>query len=124
MPRASRIVRVSRYLRALPRFLWNEYPEQVVAASTFGVGGLVAFAYKISIYSDEKVTRPYYRGSYEVVRPDDPLALIWRKPELHYIFRLFEGFQTFQDYPAPYLSNRENATSASYKKDYGWRANI
>lgn len=29
MPRASRIVRVSRYLRALPRFLWNEYPEQV-----------------------------------------------------------------------------------------------
>lgn len=35
-------------------FDWEICLLQVVAASTFGVGGLVAFAYKISIYSDEK----------------------------------------------------------------------
>ncbi|KAF1760000.1 hypothetical protein GCK72_008246 [Caenorhabditis remanei] len=32
--------------------------------------------------------KPYYRGYYDVVRSDDPIALNWRKPE---------------EYPAPYL---------------------
>uniref|UniRef100_A0A914SAI2 Uncharacterized protein n=1 Tax=Parascaris equorum TaxID=6256 RepID=A0A914SAI2_PAREQ len=27
------------------------------------------------------VVQPYYRGHYEVVRPNDPIALNWRPPE-------------------------------------------
>ncbi|VDK22922.1 unnamed protein product [Anisakis simplex] len=78
---ASRMIRIGRYLRALPRELWNLYPEQVALFSTFGVAGAVVFVYKVRKYGTEGI-QPYYRGHYEVVRPSDPVALNWRPPEV------------------------------------------
>uniref|UniRef100_A0A915ATR5 Uncharacterized protein n=2 Tax=Parascaris univalens TaxID=6257 RepID=A0A915ATR5_PARUN len=103
---ASRMTRIGRYLRALPRELWNLYPEQVALFSTFGVVTVIVAVYKIRKYGTEGV-QPYYRGHYEVVRPNDPIALNWRPPE---------------DYPAPYLTNRDNSCAATYKRDYGWKS--
>ncbi|VDK64351.1 unnamed protein product [Anisakis simplex] len=50
---ASRMIRIGRYLRALPRELWNLYPEQVALFSTFGVAGAVVFVYKVRKYGTE-----------------------------------------------------------------------
>ncbi|KHN77171.1 Uncharacterized protein K12H4.5 [Toxocara canis] len=103
---ASRMTRIGRYLRALPLELWRLYPEQVALFSTFGVAAAAVIVYKLRKYGTEGV-QPYYRGQYEVVRPNDPIALNWRPPE---------------DYPAPYLSNRENSSAATYRRDYGWKS--
>ncbi|KAK6022334.1 hypothetical protein OSTOST_11975 [Ostertagia ostertagi] len=86
VPRTTRII---RYWKNLPRMLLKKYPEQTIMYSTFGVATVIIGIYKFRKYLnlDE---RPYYRGYYDVVRSDDPLAKTWRKPE---------------DYPAPYLSD-------------------
>ncbi|VDM78765.1 unnamed protein product [Strongylus vulgaris] len=88
MYHVSRTTRFIRFWKALPHMLIKEYPEQTIMYSTFGLAGVIIAIYKLSKYGTEG-GKPYYRGYYDVVRPNDPIALSWRKPE---------------DYPAPYLS--------------------
>uniref|UniRef100_A0AC34RLL4 Uncharacterized protein n=1 Tax=Panagrolaimus sp. JU765 TaxID=591449 RepID=A0AC34RLL4_9BILA len=104
MVHVSRATRIMRYLQHAPRHLFNKYPEQVTLYLTFGLVGVAAIIYKLNKYGINGVP-PYYRGRYEVVRPDDPRALNWRVPT---------------DYPAPYLTNRENVEYNTVAKDYGW----
>uniref|UniRef100_A0A7E4V0A8 NADH-ubiquinone oxidoreductase subunit n=1 Tax=Panagrellus redivivus TaxID=6233 RepID=A0A7E4V0A8_PANRE len=104
----TRSGRILRYLQHAPRHLFNKYPEQFVAYSTFGLAGVIAVIYKLNKYGFDGV-QPYYRNRYEVVRPDDPRALNWRLPE---------------DYPAPYITNRDNLDYSTVAKDYGWTSKI
>ncbi|KAI6182030.1 hypothetical protein M3Y99_01962000 [Aphelenchoides fujianensis] len=53
--------------------------------------------------------KPWYRGRYDVVRPDSEVAMQRRPPK---------------DYPANYLSNRRTDSYRKYLKDYGWKANL
>ncbi|EYC12193.1 hypothetical protein Y032_0048g1661 [Ancylostoma ceylanicum] len=69
--------------------LVKEYPEQTIMYATFGLAAVIMGAYKLNKYGTEG-EKPWYRGYYDVVRPNDPIALNWRKPE---------------EYPAPYLSD-------------------
>ncbi|VDO68078.1 unnamed protein product [Haemonchus placei] len=89
MYHVSRTTRFIQYWKHLPHRMLKTYPEQTIMYSTFGLATVVMAIYKLYkfINLDE---RPYYRGYYDVVRPNDPIALNWRKPE---------------DYPAPYLSD-------------------
>uniref|UniRef100_A0A1I7ZDW4 NADH dehydrogenase [ubiquinone] 1 alpha subcomplex subunit 4 n=1 Tax=Steinernema glaseri TaxID=37863 RepID=A0A1I7ZDW4_9BILA len=103
-----RTARMLRRLKGLPRELWNLYPEQVALYSTFGVAAAIIAAYKVNKYGTEGI-QPYYRGRYDIVRTDNPVALNWRVPE---------------EYPAPYLSNRDNVDYSTYKRDYGYKAAI
>ncbi|TKR79802.1 hypothetical protein L596_013969 [Steinernema carpocapsae] len=105
---SMRTMRALRNLKALPHKLWNLYPEQVFFFSTFGVAATIIAAYKINKYGLYGI-QPYYRGRYDITRPDDPIALNWRVPE---------------EYPAHYLSNRENVDYSTYKRDYGHKAAI
>ncbi len=50
---------------------------------------------------------PYYRNHYEVRRPDDPVSLHWRLPE---------------EYPAYYVTNRQEQRAFQYERDYGWKS--
>lgn len=125
MVTVSRSTRILRYLQYAPRHLFNKYPEQFVCYLTFGLAGAIIAGYKLSTYghdggnykyianlvwyNDFISVKPYYRGRYQVVRPDDPIALNWRPPS---------------DYPPRYLSNRENHSYESVAKDYGWTAKI
>uniref|UniRef100_A0AC35G6D5 Uncharacterized protein n=1 Tax=Panagrolaimus sp. PS1159 TaxID=55785 RepID=A0AC35G6D5_9BILA len=102
----SRTARIVRYVKYAPRHLFNKYPEQFVAYCTFGVAGLVACVYKLWNY-DTEAAKPWYRSRYEVVRPNDPRALGWRAPE---------------EYPPPYLTNRDNVGFTTVKADYGFKA--
>ncbi|KAF8382650.1 hypothetical protein PRIPAC_71792 [Pristionchus pacificus] len=86
----TRIARAAAYWAALPRRMLQEYPEQTIFWSTFGTAAFALLAYRIS-YATAEGPRPWYRGYYSVVRPDDPIAINWRKPE---------------EYPAPYLSTK------------------
>ncbi|KJH51123.1 hypothetical protein DICVIV_02682 [Dictyocaulus viviparus] len=89
VPRSTRII---RFWKALPHYLLKNYPEQTIVFSTFGLAGIVITALKFPRYGDNifGTAKPYYRGYYDVVRPDDPIAINWRKPE---------------DYPPPYLTD-------------------
>ncbi|KAE9420508.1 hypothetical protein Angca_003051, partial [Angiostrongylus cantonensis] len=87
VPRTTRII---RYWKALPHRMLKEYPEQTIMYSSVGLAGLVIGIYKLHKYGIFNIDRPYYRGYYDVVRPNDPIAINWRKPE---------------EYPAPYLSD-------------------
>lgn len=118
----SRTTRIVRYIQYAPRHLFNKYPEQSVMYCTFGLAGLVACIYKLWGYDTESgillfvycinykiklLAKPWYRSRYEVVRPNDPRALGWRAPE---------------EYPPPYLSNRDNVGYTTVKADYGYKA--
>uniref|UniRef100_A0A914PHQ3 Uncharacterized protein n=1 Tax=Panagrolaimus davidi TaxID=227884 RepID=A0A914PHQ3_9BILA len=150
----SRTARIVRYFKYAPRHLFNKYPEQFVAYCTFGVAGLVACVYKLWNYDTEAgnivyscvilnyiltnyafagasalltetltqgltkaltksykklSSKPWYRSRYEVVRPNDPRALGWRAPE---------------EYPPPYLTNRDNVGFTTVKADYGFKASL
>uniref|UniRef100_A0A0N5A8N3 Uncharacterized protein n=1 Tax=Syphacia muris TaxID=451379 RepID=A0A0N5A8N3_9BILA len=107
-PRVGRFIRAKRYLKELPGRLWRDHPEQVVFGGTFGVAGVIIAAYKLWKYGTRGV-KPWHRGYYDVVRPDDVRALGWRTPE---------------DYPAPYLTNRQNKGPKYYKRDYGWKSEL
>ncbi|WKX91141.1 hypothetical protein Q1695_009742 [Nippostrongylus brasiliensis] len=85
----SRTTRIINYWKALPRRLMKDYPEQTIMYATFGLATVIMAAYKLNKYGITE-QKPYYRGYYDVVRSDDPLAKSWRKPE---------------EYPAPYLSS-------------------
>ncbi|GMR32156.1 hypothetical protein PMAYCL1PPCAC_02351, partial [Pristionchus mayeri] len=86
----TRIARAAAYWVALPRRMLQKFPEQTIFYSTFGLASAVLLVYKLQGASAEG-PKPWYRGYYSVVRPDDPIAVNWRKPE---------------DYPAPYLSSK------------------
>ncbi|KAK5969042.1 Mitochondrial Ribosomal Protein Large [Trichostrongylus colubriformis] len=86
VPRSTRII---KFWKNLPHHLIKTYPEQTIMFATFGTASFFIAIYKIRKYLSMDM-RPYYRGYYDVVRSDDPLAKTWRKPE---------------DYPAPYLSD-------------------
>uniref|UniRef100_A0A0K0FMM7 Small integral membrane protein 26 n=1 Tax=Strongyloides venezuelensis TaxID=75913 RepID=A0A0K0FMM7_STRVS len=81
----------------------------MVFYGSFGVVSLGILAYRIKQFFEGRDDKPYYRGYYDVVRPSDSVALEWKLPT---------------DYPAPYLSNRENLSWETYKKDYGYKAKI
>ena len=59
-----------------------------------------------NIYTLPMDTKPWYRGRYDVVRPDSDKAMSRREPEL---------------YPAYYLSNRRAESYRYYDKDYGYK---
>uniref|UniRef100_A0A0N4Z1A5 Uncharacterized protein n=1 Tax=Parastrongyloides trichosuri TaxID=131310 RepID=A0A0N4Z1A5_PARTI len=105
----SRSQRIFRLLKALPHHLWKTYPEQMAFYSTFGVASLVICGYRLNQYLNGRDEKPYYRGFYDVVRPSDPVALEWKVPT---------------EYPAPYLTNRENERWDTLDKDYGYKSNI
>ncbi|CAI4226767.1 unnamed protein product [Auanema sp. JU1783] len=86
----SRSTRLINYWSTLPRRMLKQYPEQTIFFSTFGLATLIIAGYKLQNFSAEGA-KPWYRGYYDVVRPNDPIALNWRKPE---------------EYPAPYLSSK------------------
>ncbi|CEF62434.1 Hypothetical protein SRAE_1000070700 [Strongyloides ratti] len=109
MARISRSQRIFTLLTTLPSRLWKKYPEQMVAYSTLGVASLLMGGYRLKQYFDGRDEKPYYRGYYDVVRPSDTIALEWRVPT---------------DYPAPYLTNRENVNWKTTDKDYGYKAKI
>ncbi|CAB3402792.1 unnamed protein product [Caenorhabditis bovis] len=83
----SRSARLWAFWSNLPANMLKKYPEQTIFYATFGVATLFIGAYKFKKYLNDS-DKPYYRGYYDVVRPNDPIALNWRKPE---------------EYPAPYL---------------------
>ncbi|CAO4371826.1 hypothetical protein L5515_005506 [Caenorhabditis briggsae] len=83
----SRSARLWAYWSTLPHRMLKKYPEQTIFYATFGTATLLIGGYKMKKYLTES-EKPYYRGYYDVVRSDDPIALNWRKPE---------------EYPAPYL---------------------
>uniref|UniRef100_A0AC35TP41 NADH dehydrogenase [ubiquinone] 1 alpha subcomplex subunit 4 n=1 Tax=Rhabditophanes sp. KR3021 TaxID=114890 RepID=A0AC35TP41_9BILA len=105
----SRATRIARVLKALPHHLWKTYPEQMAFYSTFGVVSVGLFGYRIKQYLEGRDEKPYYRGYYDIVRPSDPIALQWRTPT---------------DYPAPYLTNRENVNWETVDRDYGYKSKI
>uniref|UniRef100_A0A914XCN3 Uncharacterized protein n=1 Tax=Plectus sambesii TaxID=2011161 RepID=A0A914XCN3_9BILA len=104
----NRWVRFLRLVQRTPRRWLNDYPEQVVYGATYGLVGAICCLYKLYAWGD-RGPAPYYRNSYQVVRPDDPSALRIRPPA---------------DYPPPYLSNRENEAWYTYKRDYGYEAKL
>uniref|UniRef100_A0A914EGD5 Uncharacterized protein n=1 Tax=Acrobeloides nanus TaxID=290746 RepID=A0A914EGD5_9BILA len=90
IPASVRANRGWRFAKAYTQYLWNKYTLQVWVYSTYGVIGLAAMCYhlgKDGIFQEHRM--PYYRRYYEVVRPNDPIALNRRPPE---------------DYPPPWLS--------------------
>ncbi|VDL77441.1 unnamed protein product [Nippostrongylus brasiliensis] len=89
MEQQKRLEEIINYWKALPHRLLKDYPEQTIMYATFGLATVVMAAYKLNKYGITE-QKPYYRGYYDVVRSDDPLAKSWRKPE---------------EYPAPYLSS-------------------
>ncbi|GMT04601.1 hypothetical protein PENTCL1PPCAC_26775 [Pristionchus entomophagus] len=86
----SRVARAAAYWAEMPRRMLQQYPEQTIFYATFGVASAVLLVAKLRNVTAEG-PKPWYRGYYSVVRPDDPIAVNWRKPE---------------DYPAPYLSTK------------------
>lgn len=77
--------------------------------STFGVACVGLTVYRTKQLMDGRDEKPYYRGYYDIVRPSDTVALEWKLPT---------------DYPARYLTNRENVNWQTYDKDYGYKAKI
>ncbi|CAI2349142.1 unnamed protein product [Caenorhabditis sp. 36 PRJEB53466] len=83
----SRSARLWAYWSTLPHKMLKKYPEQTIFYATFGVATVILGGFKLNKYLTNN-EKPYYRGYYDVVRSNDPVALNWRKPE---------------EYPAPYL---------------------
>ncbi|KAI6183875.1 hypothetical protein M3Y97_00535600 [Aphelenchoides bicaudatus] len=82
----GRLTRINQVMHNLLKL----YPEQFLVYITFGTAGTIA-AIHIALTRPLITSRPYYRGYYDVVRPDHELVHSWRVPE---------------EYPAYYLSNR------------------
>ena len=136
----NRYIRFARLLKNLPRRWWIEYPEQCIYAGTYGLVGVSLFIYKSCVYglwgqrgelnqiwtvlftTSIFSAKPYYRNSYQVVRPDDISAIRQRPPEVRTRCSVRKWSFILQDYPPPYLSNRENEYWYTYNRDYGYNA--
>ncbi|KAI6218351.1 hypothetical protein M3Y99_01718500 [Aphelenchoides fujianensis] len=100
---ARRVLRMKEVLHDL----FKQFPEQIIVGGVvFSIAGPV-WLYRVLDYPSN--TKPWYRGRYDVVRPDSEVAMQRRPPE---------------DYPANYLSNRRTDSYRKYLKDYGWKANL
>ncbi|CAJ0955696.1 unnamed protein product, partial [Mesorhabditis belari] len=84
---AERVGRAALYWKNLYHHFMKKYPEQTIVASLTMPLSIGIAIYKIKWYN-EAGDKPYYRGYYDVYRPNDPLVSYWRKSE---------------EYPAPYL---------------------
>ncbi|VDO38216.1 unnamed protein product [Brugia timori] len=89
----SRWIRMIRVARSYPRWLWNNWPTHFVGVVFCFVPMTVIVIYDIFKYGSGYNSMPYYRKYYHVVRPDDPIVLEWRPPEVGFGI-LTNWFQT------------------------------
>jgi hypothetical protein len=100
----ARILRINKVLHSILK----KYPEQTIVMGTIGAVTLSCALY--TLFTKTILTiRPYYRGRYDIVRPDHPLVHGWRPPT---------------DYPPPYMSGRHANKWNTVAHDYGWNTNF
>ena len=108
-PYVSRSKRIYRYCDAMLRWIIRDHPEKLIFGTVCGGIGTARFLYLYLNSNGFVGERPYYRGQYDIVRPDHRRALEWRVPE---------------EYPARYLTNRETEGGLSFKRDYGFNQKL